>query len=248
MRIEIDEQWKDVCGYEGLYTVSNLGRIKNRKGKILKAYKHDIYGHCSVGLSKDNKNKQFQVHRLVALHFIPNPEGKPEVCHKDNTLDENGFLDNSASNLAWGTHKENCQYENTRRRQSENHADVSGKKNPNYGKRVPKERKERYMKEKGKQVLQWENGRVIAFYESLKDAGRKTGTHWTNIRRVCDGHYQRAGGYEWSYAENPFVLVSEYVEAVVAELEEMRQGCRLNAEVYTARKIEKAISIVRGKE
>lgn len=215
------EQWKDIQGYEGLYQISNLGNVRNKNGKILKPFKKGKYGHVLVGLSKNNISTKFQVHRLVAMNFIPNPNNKPEVCHKDNTLDANGCLNNSASNLMWGTHKENCAFENTRKRQSENHANFTGINNPNYGKHLPREIKEKMMKERGKQVLQWENGRVIAFYESLKDAGRKTGICWVNIRNVCNGEYKHAGGYEWTYACKPY-----NVEKVVEGLEEIKgQGC-----------------------
>ncbi len=211
-----EEEWKDIQGYEGLYQVSNLGNIKNKKGKLLKPFRKGKYGHSLVGLSKDNKSTKYQVHRIVAIHFIPNPENKPEVCHKDNTLDKNGFLDNSASNLIWGTHKENCEFENTRKRQSENHADFTGENNPNYGNKYSDKNKEKLMKERGKQVLQWKDGRVIAFYESLRDAERKTGICWVNIRNVCDRQYKHAGGYEWSYVCKPYD-----VEKVVAELEKL---------------------------
>ena len=221
-----EEEWKDIQGYEGLYQVSNLGNIKNKKGKLLKPFRKGKYGHSLVGLSKDNKSTKYQVHRIVAIHFIPNPENKPEVCHKDNTLDKNGFLDNSASNLIWGTHKENCEFENTRKRQSENHADFTGENNPNYGNKYSDKNKEKLMKERGKQVLQWKDGRVIAFYESLRDAERKTGICWVNIRNVCDGQYKHAGGYEWSYVCKPYD-----VEKVVAELEEQ-------AEQYSRRALE----------
>lgn len=212
-RSALIEEWKDIKGYEGLYQISNLGRVRNKSNKILKPFKKGMYGHSSIGLSKNNKCKNYQIHRLVALHFIPNPDNKPEVCHKDNSFNEDGLLNNSADNLCWGTHKENCAYENTRKRQSDNHADFKGKNNPRYGKHLPNKAKEKLMKERGKQVLQWQNGRVIAFYESLKDAGRKTGITWTSIRHVCNGTYKQAGGYEWTYVCKPY-----NVDAVVEHL------------------------------
>ena len=218
MQGDLIEEWKVIKGYEGLYQISNLGNVRNRHGKLLKPFKKDKYGHALVGLSENNKSTKFQIHRLVALHFIPNPDNKSEVCHIDNTLDENGLLDNSVSNLMWGTHKENCEFENTRKRQSENHADFSGENNPNYGNHYSEENKAKLMKERGKQVLQWENGSVIAFYDSLKEAGRKTGICWVNFRNVCDGQYKHAGGYEWTFACKPYD-----VEKVVAELEEENQ-------------------------
>ena len=211
------ETWVAVDGFPN-YEISDMGNIRNAITKKVRAiHPKGKYGHAQISLYGNGKNNRFQVHRLVALHFIPNPDNKPEVCHIDNTLNENGLLDNSASNLMWGTHEENCQFWNTRKRQSENHADVRGEKNPNYGKHMAAENKEKMMKERGKQVLQWADGRVVAFYESLKDAGRKTGISWTNIRNVCDGQYKYAGGYEWSYACRPYD-----VKSVVEQLEKQK--------------------------
>lgn len=219
------EEWKPIKDFPN-YQISNLGRVKNSRGNLIKQWHKGKYGHAMVGLSKNNKSHKKQVHRLVAEHFIPNPNNKAEVCHKDNSFDDNGFLDNSVFNLEWGTHKENCLYENTRKRQSENHADFKGINNPNYGKHLPQERKGKMMKERGKQVLQWENGRIIAFYESLKDAGRKTGICWVSIRNVCNGEYKHAGGYEWSYACKPYD-----VDKVVEELEEMQIQANKNMQL-----------------
>lgn len=205
-----NEEWKDIIGYEGRYQISNTGKVRNTKTNRIRAiHAKGKYGHAQVSLFDGRKNKRFQIHRLVAIHFIPNPDAKPEVCHIDNTLGENGLLDNSTKNLMWGTHKENCEFENTRKRQSENHADYHGENNPNYGKHLSDETKERMMKKRGRQVLQWEDGRVIAFYESLKHAGRITGIAWQNIKNVCDKKYQHAGGYGWSYAKDSLKIVEK---------------------------------------
>lgn len=75
--------------------------------------------------------------------------------------------------------------------------------------------KDKMMKERGKQVLQWKDGRIVAFYDSLKQAGRKTGMSWQNIKNVCEGKYKHAGGYEWTYAQKPY-----NVDKVVERLEE----------------------------
>ena len=87
------EIWKDIEGYEGLYKVSNMGRIKSLghtdklgrhyEGRIMKQQKHYKNGYLSVCLAKDKKQKRMNVQRLVALHFIPNPDNKPEVNHID---------------------------------------------------------------------------------------------------------------------------------------------------------------------
>ena len=108
----IKEEWKPVKGYEGLYSVSNLGRVKSLKygkEKILKPQKTKD-GYLQVGLYRKEKYKMFKVHRLVATAFIPNPLGLPEINH----LDENK-TNNAVSNIEWvsrsyninfGTHNE----------------------------------------------------------------------------------------------------------------------------------------------
>lgn len=99
------EEWRDIQGYEGLYQVSNNGRVRSlarnsTKGKILcQAVKR---GYSHVCLSKDNKKKHFAVHRLVALAFIPNPSKKPEVNHIDGNRSNNNI-----ANLEWVTRAEN---------------------------------------------------------------------------------------------------------------------------------------------
>ena len=105
------EEWKDVKGYEGLYMISNLGRIKSLQGckyrkqeRILKQYKK-TGGYYQVSLSKNHKSKWFTVHRLVAINFIDNPNNYPQINH----IDENKS-NNSASNLEWCTAKYNNNY------------------------------------------------------------------------------------------------------------------------------------------
>ncbi|WP_394897654.1 NUMOD4 domain-containing protein [Clostridium butyricum] len=109
-----NEIWKDIAGYEGLYQVSNLGRVKslprekwNGKSfqklneKILKVVVNKS-GYVQVALCKKSKYKNLYVHRLVARAFIDNPENKKEVDHI-NTIRN----DNRVENLRWVTPKEN---------------------------------------------------------------------------------------------------------------------------------------------
>ena len=130
------EIWKDITGYEGIYQVSNFGRIrsldreiKNKtifgsscryfaKGKILKARfsKNKKIGYVNyprVVLRKNNLPKQFCVHKLVAQAFIPNPQKKPQVDHIDSNP-----LNNCVSNLKWCTQKENNNNPISRKRRS----------------------------------------------------------------------------------------------------------------------------------
>lgn len=114
------EKWKDISGFEGYYKVSNLGRVKGLRRvyqtmagheeilpeRILKLQK-DPNGYPYVSLSKIEKRgnearNNYLVHRLIAKAFIPNPENKPCINHKN--LNKS---DNSIVNLEWCTHKEN---------------------------------------------------------------------------------------------------------------------------------------------
>ena len=107
------EIWKDIKGYEGLYQVSNLGKVKSLLGwngktyykreKILKPYIQK--GYLRVNLFKKNKGNKYLVHRLVAETFIPNPNKLPEVNHKDENPGNCGV-----SNLEWCTRLYNIQY------------------------------------------------------------------------------------------------------------------------------------------
>lgn len=95
------EEWRDLPGYEGLYLVSNKGRMQNADGHLLKPFRARD-GYMVATLYKAGVKKREGVHRLVGYAFIPNPENKPEINHK------NGIRhDNRAENLEWVTTSEN---------------------------------------------------------------------------------------------------------------------------------------------
>lgn len=115
------EVWKPVIGYEGLYEVSNLGRIKRLsknlyqicggtpckrilKKKILKNC-FVTHGYIGIGLSKDKKRKSFTIHRLVAIAFIQNPDNKPQINHKNFNKS-----DNRVENIEWVSAQENVNH------------------------------------------------------------------------------------------------------------------------------------------
>lgn len=96
------EIWKDIKGYEGIYQVSNLGRVKSKRC-ILRPGNNK--GYMTVALSNYGKVKYFQVHRLVAQAFIPNPNNLPEVNHRDEKS-----TNNKVDNLEWCTPSYNNSY------------------------------------------------------------------------------------------------------------------------------------------
>ena len=103
----MDEIWRDIEGYEGLYKISNKGRVKSLKWGKERILRPGIdgYGYMFVCLCNDNVMKYFKLHRLVAQAFIPNLYNKPQVNH----LDENK-KNNCVDNLEWATAKENINY------------------------------------------------------------------------------------------------------------------------------------------
>ncbi|WP_366942566.1 NUMOD4 domain-containing protein [uncultured Thomasclavelia sp.] len=106
--------WKDVKNYEGLYLVSNLGRIKSvRKNKILSPF-INTRGRYQIRFKVNGKITRPFVHRLVAEAFIPNPHNYPEINHKDENK-----LNNEISNLEWCTTKYNANYGTRNKRISE---------------------------------------------------------------------------------------------------------------------------------
>lgn len=183
------ERWADIPGYEGMYQVSDLGNVRSLDrvsthsirgaiklhGKVLKGGL--CKGYPMVALCKDGKSKTHKVHRLVAAAFVPNPEGLPEVNHRDGCKSNN-----AARNLEWCTHSCNIR-----------HAYAVGLKTP----RNDMTKAVNALKKPVKQIL---NGCVVAVYESAREAERVTGVYSTAIGRCCSGKAKSAGGYCWQFA------------------------------------------------
>lgn len=104
------EEWKPISGYEGLYEISSFGRVKSlnryhQRTEFIVKLQLSNKGYCRIALYKDAKGKKYQIHRLVANHFIQNPENKPEPNHKKGIKTDNMF-----KNLEWVTKSENLKH------------------------------------------------------------------------------------------------------------------------------------------
>lgn len=173
----MEEIWKDISGYEGLYQISNLGRVKSFRcsskfGKptefILKPSLINS-GYGVVTLYSNEKKRKFQIHRLVATAFLPNPLDFPCVNHKDENK-----LNNCVENLEWCTY----QYNN------------------NYG-----TAKIRAVDTKLQNILQKTlDGVPIAKYRSAKIAASLLGCETATLCCWCRNGF--GGGYRWEYIES----------------------------------------------
>ena len=185
----MEEIWKDIEGYEGLYQVSNIGRVRSLprvtdrldsagnlgrltiKGGILKL--HPIKkGYLRAAFKVGKKQKHIQVHRLVAEAFIPNPNNLPQVNHKDEDK-----TNNRVDNLEW----------------------CDNIYNSNYGVRSKKIAKS--LSVAVDQLTM--DGKFIRRWDSINEAAKALNTNTGAISFVCKGIRGRvsAGGYRWRYAE-----------------------------------------------
>ena len=188
----INEIWIDIVGYEQLYQISNLGRVKslnyNKTGKekILKLCKNNS-GYLLVNLSKNSETKKYTVHRLVAEAFIDNPNNLPCIDHINCEKSAN-----SVENLRWVTHKENMNNPITKLVLKNN-----GLKN-NKGQKIATICA---TFKNSKPIIQFsKDGEFIRKWNCIMDVERELGIDQGNISKCCNGKLKSAGGYKWSYA------------------------------------------------
>ena len=94
--------WKDIIGFEDLYAIDEYGNIlSKRQNKVLNTYLNNKGCKC-IDLVKDKQKYKFTIHRLVAMHFVPNPNNLPIVLHKNNIKTDTYY-----ENLKWGSYSEN---------------------------------------------------------------------------------------------------------------------------------------------
>lgn len=168
------EEWRDIQGYEGLYQVSNSGKVRslnfNKTGESKERKpSHDSDGYLVMTLHKNGVKKMYKVHRLVALAFLKKPVGCDQINHIDEDKDNN-----DVSNLEWCTVEYNLRY-GTR------------------GKKVGEKLKTAL----AIPVLQMKDGIVINQFISMIEASRQTGICQGSISNCCKGKRKNAGGYQW---------------------------------------------------
>ena len=170
----MEEIWKPIKGYEGLYEVSNLGKIKtlsryirNRKmPEKIKKLDKSKYGYLRVELSNNRIRRKYFVHRLVAEAFISNKNNLPCINHKDENKNNN-----IVSNLEWCDYLYNNLYNNKH------------KKNWVKVKQLDK------------------NNNIINIFESITEASKKTNIIQCEISNCLHNRQKTAGGYYWQYYE-----------------------------------------------
>lgn len=179
------EYWIEVKGHPR-YLVSTLGRVKcvdyrgTGKERLCKL-KDNGNGYLQVAIDRKLK----YVHRLVLESFIPNPQNKPEVEHKDTKRDNN-----VVGNLKWVSHKENYRNHLTRKHMSENNAKpMLGKFGAEHNRSVA--------------IVQLTlDGKFIKKWPAASEAVRELGINKGSICSCCKGKLNEAGGYKWVYAKN----------------------------------------------
>ena len=185
------EIWKDIKGYEGKYQVSNLGRIKSLErdvffpnGTVNRHIEEKILvqnigklGYAYVNLYLNGKAKTIKTHRLVAMAFLPNPENKPMVNHKDEVK-----TNNVVDNLEWCDAQYNALYGTRIQRQKQTY-------------------KDNYKNGKNKAVKKVFCVELNKTFDCITSAQEQLGIWRSVIAKVCKGKQKTAGGFHWKFAD-----------------------------------------------
>lgn len=194
------EVWKEIPEYEGLYAISNKGRIKSlerdtiatnriiHQSEKLLTPSPNATGYLHIHLSKDKIRKSFFIHRLVAMCFIDNPNNYPHIDHIDTNKNNN-----SVENLRWVTPSLNMQNDLTRK-----HLSQAGKSKYNQNAAcIP--------------IVQLKDGILIETYPSTAEAVRRGNFERTCISACLNGHQRKHKGFTWMYLSEYNKLTPETI-------------------------------------
>ena len=173
------EEWRSIIDYEGIYEVSNMGRVRSivadehYRARILKPALN-LHGYLFVNLYKNGKGKSKTIHRLVAKAFIPNPDNFPEVNHKDEDK-----ANNCSNNLEWCDRQYNSSYGTIKIRLSERNRNNCGNKPI---------------------IATLKDGTEVR-YPSAREAGRAIGkpSGYSAISHALNGISKTAYGMKWRF-------------------------------------------------
>jgi hypothetical protein len=173
------EEWRDAVGYEGYYQISSHGKVRSISSGNEMSIFSDNRGYQRVALRKNGFQKKIRVHRLVCISFLPNPDNKPFVNHKDGNPSNNNI-----ENLEWVTNSENVRHAYT----------VLGKNGPNKGKFGKLNHKSKAVK-----MIDYA-GNVIRIFDCVRDAARIGGFDNGCVSKCCNGKLKKHGGFIWEFA------------------------------------------------
>lgn len=166
----------------GIFVVSNFGDVYFARYRRSPSTHSDKDGYitftCKAPIGSDNKTRRFMIHRLVAMAFIPNPENKPQINHKNGVRNDNRLV-----NIEWATAKEDAW-----------HRFNVNKFKPKSG----------WQHKLSKPVSQYDKDlNHIADYGGASEAARLTNGNQASITACCNGKCHSSGGYFWAYIGEP---------------------------------------------
>lgn len=191
------EIWKPIMGYEGVYEVSNLGRVKSldrwvndrRGSRLIKGVILTIWkargGYVCVSLNKEGKRQNRPIHRLVCEAFLPNPNNLPEVNHKDENKTNNCVV-----NLEWCSRDYNLHYGTRTKRSGDKHR---------------------------KPIIQFtKGGELVKKWDSATEAGKVLNINTSLIISCCKQrkHNNSAGGFRWEYYNTDRYLIALMIKTL----------------------------------
>ena len=185
------EIWTPINNYEEIYEISNFGNIKNiKRNKIMKPFVSKKTGYLQIDLCKNGNKKRYNIHRLVAIHFVDNFDNYNYINHKDENR-----KNNKAINLEWCTQKYNCNYGSRNLKISR----------CSKGRKHKPETKDKISKALSKTILQYnKENDFIKEWRNAYEVARELKVSPSNINACCNNKRKSAYGYIWKFKKEEF--------------------------------------------